>query len=77
MTSWEESLRIVDESEWGRLMYDTIAKSKGEGHRRPQRIVSYTVYRQAKLAESEGATPRQIEMCLAGAMWSWVKDNYP
>ncbi len=39
-----------------------------------RRIVSATVYAEAKKAEDAGATPRQIEMCLAGAKWEWVKD---
>lgn len=53
-----------------------MAMAKPDKLRREiKRIVSFKVYQQAEMAEAEGATPRQIEMCLMGASWEWVKAN--
>ncbi len=57
---------------------DAMENMKNKAHepkREVRRIVSFKVYQQAELAEADGATPRQIEMCLAGASWDWVKAN--
>jgi len=53
------------------------ARVMSEKRPEPKRIVSYTVYQEAQKAVDAGATHRQIELCLAGAKWDWVKDNTP
>lgn len=59
-----------DTADWLSKAWDEqIKKGRQPSWSRPLRIVSYERYAMAEKAAADGATPREIELCLAGAKW--------